>query len=177
MDVTTTVQTLLQAKDVVQGAQALAGQTSWAHVALAAVVGGALVPVGQAVVEHWTASPAVTARVKSIAPSALALGLGYLSTRFNVTPEQATAAASIFAGGVHVWNETRFAAVSTAPTVKTVPSVAPAAAPVVGAPLPPAPKLEPFAGASTAAPPALPVPPTPAVLVSVAPAAPAPGNP
>lgn len=110
MDITVTAQTISQAQGIIQGAQAMAAQSSWGHTALAALLGTAACVPGQAIIEHWLSSPKVPAFVKAAAPTLLAAGLGYISTRYGVTAEQATAGATLFASAMHVYNETPLAA-------------------------------------------------------------------
>lgn len=110
--------TIEQAQQLIQSAQSMAAQSSWAHVAIATVLGTVAGVPGQAIIEHWLAGPNIPARVKAIAPTALALGLGYLSTHFGITPTDAAAGATFFATAMHIYNETPLAAVSDpAPSV------------------------------------------------------------
>ncbi len=115
MDITSTVQVIQEAQGIAHSAQAMASQVGWGHVALAALIGIAAGVPGQAMVEHWLAGPKIPAKVKAVTPTALALGLGYAATRFGITPEQATAGATLFASAMHVYNETPLAAVTKQP--------------------------------------------------------------
>lgn len=115
LDLTTTAQVINDAQAIIQGAKVAASASNWGHVALAGILGVASAPVGQAIIEHWTAGPKMPAKIKALAPLLLALGVSYLSTRFGVTPEQAATAGALFAGATHVWNETPLAANVDAP--------------------------------------------------------------
>ncbi|MES2200741.1 MAG: hypothetical protein V4498_00655 [candidate division FCPU426 bacterium] len=109
------INTVQQAQQVIQDTQAMAAQVGWGHVGLATLVGVAAGIPGQAILEHWLAGPKIPARVKALAPTALALGLGYAATHFGITPEQATAGATLFASAMHIYNETPLAAVTNQP--------------------------------------------------------------